>query len=110
MVFPLEITLKTPPEEWKLDVEATLNLRRYADREQGGPEIDLSEIEFVDHSKYPGGFYTQFDAQTGEGMITLTRLSPTLECVVFMTGEMGTHEAMAERARELLRAVDFEQE
>lgn len=106
-LFPMEINLKTPPREWKPDVEATLNLRRYADGEQRGSQIKLSEIEFFDHPKFPGGFYTMLDESAGEGVITMTRLSPKLECVVFWVGARSTHEAMAERARKLVPAIDF---
>lgn len=108
ILHPVVIDNKSPLEEWRLDVAALLNLRREQHQEESEVPLDLSEIEYLPPPAYPGAFYSERYADTGDGVITVNRMSRTLECIVFLGEVKGDHQEMAELARPLLRALELD--
>ena len=108
ILHPVVIDNKSPLDEWRLDVGALLNMRREAHQQESEQPLDLSEIEYLPPPAYPGAFYSERYAESGDGTITINRMSRTLECVVFLGEVQGDHQAMAALAWPLLRSLELD--
>jgi hypothetical protein len=91
-------------------LQAILNLRKDADRQEHGPRAVFSEPQYVSHPATPSAWYLLHAPVEQIRLATLVKASRSRACVYFFLCEEGASEAaFAERARQILDGLEVEE-
>jgi len=103
-VLAMQWKPQTPAKEWRPDLEAVLNLRRDAERNESA-SVTFSPIEYIDDAKYPAALFTSLQPNSNERMATMVRASTKQLCVLFLIFDEPDQNVFSNHAKAVLQSV-----